>query len=562
MSEEQTFGLPHSEFVDRVLSVGYLPEGVPPSFRAENLKTASKDYLGLEKPISTVTTEPVRYSASKRNGQRRLYSTPNPLAHIDLVNFLGRYSEEISEHFSHTKGSCSIPRPDKIGRRAYEIDSFSEFTAKRRLAFATSRYIVKTDISRYFPSIYTHSIPWALNGKQAAKKDRKRNSTEVFGNWADFTTRQSQDGQTVGIPVGPDTSRFLSEIIAVGIDRQFQSLAGDKYPFIRLVDDIFVGVDSVDEGQTVQSMVREAIYQYELDINENKTEVLKGSYDVEPDWPYNLRTDLNPFIKSENIELSDGLAILDKVLNVANQQNDEGVVKYAIRTLDKVVFWEDNWRVVEPFLVRAAISFPHSLDYVAWVVSSQNIFGEVDKRQWRTVIEKILQLHGPNGHDFEVCWALWMALELNVDVDRELLSPIFERCNSFATILAMDRMKTSGNDSSIPRSKIREKLGDLPMRGPDWLLAYEGDRLFGLKIKTKNLKGHDLFGAMYAGGVSFYQAGVRAFPLKPKEGEKRSPAIPLSGAYDDEEMDDDLAEAVEDFLKHMGEGEIEIDYGF
>ncbi len=34
------------------------------------------------------------------------------------------------------------------------------------------RYLVKADISTCFPSIYTHSIPWALIGKDDAKARR------------------------------------------------------------------------------------------------------------------------------------------------------------------------------------------------------------------------------------------------------------------------------------------------------------------------------------------------------------------------------------------------------
>ena len=36
-----------------------------------------------------------------------------------------------------------------------------------------SRYLVKADISTCFPSIYSHSIPWALVGKETAKKNHR-----------------------------------------------------------------------------------------------------------------------------------------------------------------------------------------------------------------------------------------------------------------------------------------------------------------------------------------------------------------------------------------------------
>ena len=36
-----------------------------------------------------------------------------------------------------------------------------------------NRYLVKADISTCFPSIYTHSIPWAIVGKQQSKNTIK-----------------------------------------------------------------------------------------------------------------------------------------------------------------------------------------------------------------------------------------------------------------------------------------------------------------------------------------------------------------------------------------------------
>lgn len=36
------------------------------------------------------------------------------------------------------------------------------------------RFVVKADISTFFPSIYTHSIPWALVGKAVAKQNRSK----------------------------------------------------------------------------------------------------------------------------------------------------------------------------------------------------------------------------------------------------------------------------------------------------------------------------------------------------------------------------------------------------
>ncbi len=35
------------------------------------------------------------------------------------------------------------------------------------------KYIVKTDITNFYSSIYTHSIGWALHGREKAFKDKE-----------------------------------------------------------------------------------------------------------------------------------------------------------------------------------------------------------------------------------------------------------------------------------------------------------------------------------------------------------------------------------------------------
>src|SRR5690606_16021574 len=64
-----------------------------------------------------------------------------------------------------------------------------------------NRYTLKTDISMFYPSIYTHAVDWAVRGKLAAKRDR--NGPHI-GAKLDKALRNSRHGQTVGLSVGPD----------------------------------------------------------------------------------------------------------------------------------------------------------------------------------------------------------------------------------------------------------------------------------------------------------------------------------------------------------------------
>src|SRR6185312_11663464 len=82
-------------------------------------------------------------------------------------------------------------------RRHRVVDKRVEIRAGRR-------FVVRADVTRFYQSIYTHSVSWALHGKETAKKKMKDKG--LVGNVLDEVLRSGQDGQTIGIPTGPDTS--------------------------------------------------------------------------------------------------------------------------------------------------------------------------------------------------------------------------------------------------------------------------------------------------------------------------------------------------------------------
>lgn len=81
---------------------------------------------------------------------------------------------------------------------------------------------VSADLRSFFHSIYTHSIPWAIYGKAWAKIPANRGYTH-YGNVLDLLSQNLQGAQTIGLPVGPDTSRLLAEVVTSGVDESFGS---------------------------------------------------------------------------------------------------------------------------------------------------------------------------------------------------------------------------------------------------------------------------------------------------------------------------------------------------
>ena len=97
-------------------------------------------------------------------------------------------------------------------------------------------------MTSFFPTIYTHTIPWALHTKPVAKanKGKGKKSPQLLGNLLDIRCMSLQDGQTIGLPIGPDTSHILAELIRVAIDLELHSQLSSWPPGFRYVDDFFL----------------------------------------------------------------------------------------------------------------------------------------------------------------------------------------------------------------------------------------------------------------------------------------------------------------------------------
>ncbi|MBI1493180.1 RNA-directed DNA polymerase [Halocynthiibacter styelae] len=86
--------------------------------------------------------------------------------------------------------------------------NFSICREKTAYIKATSDWLVRTDITRFYPSIYTHSIPWAAYGKERVKSGMGCYKGS-FVDQMDVLVRACNRNRTIGIPIGPETSRIV-----------------------------------------------------------------------------------------------------------------------------------------------------------------------------------------------------------------------------------------------------------------------------------------------------------------------------------------------------------------
>jgi hypothetical protein len=332
-----------------------------------------------------------------------------------------------------------------------------------------------TDVARCFPSIYTHSIPWAIHGHEASKKDRNWDSDSVYANRLDFVVRQAQDGQTVGIPVGPDTSRVISEIVLSAIDKEFITRSGQTPAYLRHVDDYWVGGHSIDECERHLQNLRAALRHFELDVNEWKTKIVSTKQVFGETWPTEFEREISGSLGPGASLLGlDPISSLSKFVDQATRANDDGMIRHVIRKIDEHGLWVANWDVLEHFLAHCAVQFPHSFDYVARVVAwRKRLDKSHDLPLWTQIAESIIAEASALTRDGEVLWALWLLRELGVKLQSSLSDRIVQ--HSSPLILAcVTHMHANGlaADSDLPAKLCARIEGD-PYSGSYWPLTLE-----------------------------------------------------------------------------------------
>ncbi|MEO5352006.1 MAG: RNA-directed DNA polymerase [Magnetococcus sp. XQGC-1] len=132
------------------------------------------------------------------------------------------------------------------------------------------------DVSKCFDSIYTHSMSWALRGKEFSK-NYKHIST-VFAHEFDRLMSCANHGETNGIVIGPEVSRIFAEIILQCIDvnviglLQKEKLKFDiDYCFRRYVDNIYIFSKTEQDCNKIQRCYSDVLMSFNLHVNTAKT---------------------------------------------------------------------------------------------------------------------------------------------------------------------------------------------------------------------------------------------------------------------------------------------------
>ena len=265
----------------------------------------------------------IEYKLTRFNGVPRVFSIPHPTAYAELAFCIYENWTRL-DHIASNQNSLLRPRKHGDGR-LFIMGYEQRGTNTRRIlnSLLGKRFLGGTDISNFFPSIYSHAIPWALVGRSTAKKNRGPNR---WFNKLDKAVRWTKRNETQGISIGPATSNILAEVILERIDRTLRR----NFEYSRFNDDYTAYCKTEDEAVSFVSHLRKELAEYKLTLNINKTTYSPLPRALEDDWVSDLTIALP---RGDRISSYDAISYLNYAVKLAKQSPDGSVLKYALRAL-------------------------------------------------------------------------------------------------------------------------------------------------------------------------------------------------------------------------------------
>lgn len=488
-----------------LVDFGLFNEKIPGCF-------SSKGLVGLIPPsLEKIVTEPtphkleghikknlrgfIHYQVLRDVNIPRHMGIPHPQSYIVQCLAIKRCWDEIKEHCAkptHPVSRIFVRNTDEgqVFKMNYKgVERFE--VEEQEVGFLTNAcYVVHADISACFPSIYTHSIPWAMHGYSVAKRKR---SLSLQGNILDKATQGVSGGQTNGLLIGPHTSNVIYEIVLTSIDEIL--ISRDYTRLIRNIDDYTYYAKTHNEAESFIRDLSMALRKFELFLNERKTKILPLPRPKVKNWVRELHTFQFP---TEEIYFSSVREFLDLSLYLAQEADTSAVLNYAIKMVPSRL----NTRAKRLFVqeaVNLALSFPYLAPLLEDHVFTKHPYENI-KNVVATFSQELVKIGIQRIYPDAIGYGLYYAIKHNVvlNLQNEELEKVVKINDCICHVLLLEyatRRKLSTLCKAIRKRANDLKKLDQMDQDQFWLLIYQvwsesdlqdNEQGFLAELKSKN----------------------------------------------------------------------------
>lgn len=289
-----------TDIYDWLVTVGYFPESyvLPPCFHVTKHPPYGTYFTQrMAREFLPTLSQVCEVHFPKTELTDRTFGFLDPKLHSDIASEIaGGWTSLLDVIFNPAKRvySYSFPIPVskttpgaigglRAGRMIYEwIEMAEEDLVEEAYAY---KYLVRTDVKNYYPSVYTHSIAWAIHSRAVIRKGTNRNNYSFLGNRLDKLFQNANDGCTNGLPIGPAVSDLIAELILSAVDLVISpGLQQAGVLALRFKDDYRFLCKTQEDCKKVTKLLQKGLKDFNLLLNEDKTEVAVLPEGVFREW--------------------------------------------------------------------------------------------------------------------------------------------------------------------------------------------------------------------------------------------------------------------------------------
>jgi hypothetical protein len=435
----------------------------------------------------------VEYQATRFTGVGRIFNIPHPLPYTQLCYCLHDNWANLI-YCTRSNQSMVKPRQHPDGRTII-MDYEKAHPRSLRLSFG-KRFQVKTDISNFFPSTYSHAVTWAAVGFATAKATRR-------GNWynqLDSCICAVKRNETQGTAIGPATSNIVSELILSRVDGEMEQ-AG--FSFIRYIDDYTAYCATEEQAQEFIQLLGQKLKEYKLLLNIKKTFISPLPCNDAAGWVSELalllpRGQVNKYV-AENY--------LDRAQAIAAEEPDGSVLKYAVKALLRSGLQPGIEYEVLPQILNLAFYHPLLLPALngpfARVSPTNFVFG--------SQIHEIALENARRRRSDGLCWALFYLIRHRITI-QDILAQAVVNSRDCLAILLLSLSGDPAHRAEVVAFANGLNRADLYELDQYWLLLYE---LFFEDLITSPYSNERAFEHLKTAGVRFLLPAFRTAQAVP-----------------------------------------------
>jgi Reverse transcriptase (RNA-dependent DNA polymerase) len=509
---------PNEARLRRLIATGYFPAELPPPFTTRTFAQHAIDLTKLwdGASIRKFWTSAEHFSIPRYNQVRRKLSIVNPINQLHVAHLISENWDDIKLRLQ--RSSITEFRPEIVasgGGRAVTGVNFDGVSRRRTEILASFGRYVKTDIARFYPSVYTHSIAWAMLGKEWVKQNLNTSAFKTsFSNYIDKAIAAGQSGQTIGIPIGPDTSRIISELIATDLEVTAREEIPDlEQRAVRYVDDLLVGLDDSETADAMLAKLSAALYEYELELNGEKTSVHGIGFGHSPEWVHFIRSfEVSDRSAKQREDLD---SFFEQAIHLSDVNPRDNVLLFAARRAATFKILAENWNHLVRWLLYISRRSSTCLNFVVQHLSVSHVNGTLlPLDEIRAYLHRQLPSRAEAAHTAEVAWLIFWARELGISLEHAALERVLNLRSSVGALLVLDMANRGLIAGKIDTSFWQSFATANGLKSEMWLVAYEATRK-GWWLRSKGsgyITSHPYFAELWARDVQFYESSRKSRP--------------------------------------------------